>query len=81
MVPSVEDIFRGWLVSDVLQPDTVAEAADMTHNITIGTRSVWLQLGNAVVEPHLLSTHLRAPPALAVIQPRLASCVMVSAVL
>ena len=80
MVPSVFDVIAFGLKPDVLPPDTIAVAADVARLITIvASTAVGLKLRNLMVKEHFCSINLRAPPALAVVSPRLLAAVFVLA--
>ena len=82
VVPSILDIIAFGLEPDVLPPDTVALAADVAHHVTVLARTavrLRLKLGNPMVKERLPTINLRAPPALAVVSPRLLAAVFVFA--
>ena len=80
VVPSVLDIVAFGLESDVLPSDAVALTAHVARHITILRRTaVELNAGNVMVKEDLLLSNLRAPPALAVVKPRLLARVLKSA--
>jgi len=80
MVPSVFDVIAFGLKPDVLPPDAVALAADVARHVTVLARTaVGLKLRNLMVKEHFCSINLRAPPALAVVSPRLLAAVFVLA--